>query len=249
MSMTEEHERLREDVAAHALDALGDLDRERLEAHLRQCTECRDLLARYRKVRDLLPFALETGAAPPQARAALLAHVRGEDSGSATRLSGPKARRRQAAAAGGWAAAAVILAALLGWNVLLQRQVADLRHPATVDVEVFARLTGGRAIALKGTGTPGARGTLFVSRDGLRAYLAVDGLAPLPTGRIYQLWFARTGIRPTTGGAFRVDTRGQAGTVVAIPAPLDEVTAIAVTEEPIPGSLAPTGQHLLDGEP
>jgi Anti-sigma-K factor rskA, C-terminal len=94
-----------------------------------------------------------------------------------------------------------------------------------------------------------AAARLYPTADAQRAQLAITGLPRLQPDRTYQLWFARPG-RPTeTGGAFRVDERGQALVPIVIPVPLDQVSAIAVTEEPMPASLRPTGQHLLDGRP
>jgi anti-sigma-K factor RskA len=133
---------------------------------------------------------------------------------------------------------------LLGWNVVLHRELASRRIP--VAVEQLARLPDGRIVALIGTGTPRASARLYVAEDGRRGELAIAGLPTLPPERVYQLWFARPGGPPVSGGVFRVDVRGEALTVVAIPVALEPARAVAVTEEPAPGSPAPTGQHLLD---
>jgi hypothetical protein len=90
-------------------------------------------------------------------------------------------------------------------------------------------------IALVGTGTAGASARLSVAADGRRGELAITGLPKLAPGRVYQLWFARTGAAPISGGVFGVDARGEA-----------LARAVAVTEEPAPGSPEPTGPHLLD---
>jgi hypothetical protein len=125
------------------------------------------------------------------------------------------------------------------WNIQLQQQ--------TVDIDARAR--SGAGVALVGTGTPGASARLLIGPDLQRAEIAVTGLPPLAADRTYQLWFARPDQPTETGGAFRVDARGQALVPVVVPVPLNEVTAIAITEEPMPASLRPTGQHLLDGRP
>jgi anti-sigma-K factor RskA len=101
-------------------------------------------------------------------------------------------------------------------------------------------------VALIGTGSPGATARLYVAEDGMRGELAIAGLPALPAGRVYQLWFARTGGSPVSGGVFRVDGRGEALAAVAVPVALEPARAVAVTEEPAPGSPAPTGPHLLD---
>lgn len=79
--------------------------------------------------------------------------------------------------------------------------------------------------------------------------MAITGLNSLPRERTYQLWFVRTGAPTVTGGTFGVDARGRAWVTVEVPVSLEEVRAIAVTEEPAPGSVAPTGTHLLDAQP
>jgi hypothetical protein len=43
-----------------------------------------------------------------------------------------------------------------------------------------------------------------------------------------------------------VDARGEALAVAVVPVALEPARAVAVTEEPAPGSPAPTGPHLLD---
>jgi anti-sigma-K factor RskA len=101
-------------------------------------------------------------------------------------------------------------------------------------------------IALVGTGTAGASARLSVAADGRRGELAITGLPKLAPGRVYQLWFARTGAAPISGGVFGVDARGEALAVVVVPVALEPARAVAVTEEPAPGSPAPTGPHLLD---
>jgi hypothetical protein len=56
----------------------------------------------------------------------------------------------------------------------------------------------------------------------------------------------RTGAAPISGGVFGVDARGEALAVAVVPVALEPARAVAVTEEPAPGSPAPTGPHLLD---
>jgi anti-sigma-K factor RskA len=139
---------------------------------------------------------------------------------------------------------AAVFLGLLGWNLALHRQIAGRAAP--VPVEQLARLPDGRIVALIGTGTPQASARLYVDREGRRGELAIAGLPALPPARVYQLWFARPGGPPISGGVFRADAQGEALALVVIPVALEPARAIAVTEEPAPGSPAPTGPHLLD---
>lgn len=237
----------RDGLTAYALDALEASERAPIEAHLASCPECPDLVDQYRSVLSLLPYALAPQAPPPGAKAALLTRARGQPAPTPLRPARPRPRLAAFIRPLRWAAVAALLGGLLLWNVQLQQQLGGLQRAP--GIEQLAGRPDGPLIPLVGTGDPNASARLYVTRDGQRGQLAITGLAPLPPGRIYQLWFARPGQPTITGGAFRVNDNGAALATVIIPAPLDQVRAIAVTEEPSPGSPAPTGEHLLDGAP
>jgi anti-sigma-K factor RskA len=239
--MNDEHDMVKGELAAYALDALDGADRARVERHLGDCAACQRELLEHQALLGLLPHQLDLAAPPPTAKAALLAKAR---AGRAAPRAGLWDRLRPPAPALRWAAAGLVIAGLLGWNIHLQRQAANVE--TTVSVEALATLPDGRIVALLGTGRPAATARLFVTSDGRQGQLVIAGLPPLPPDRTYQLWFARPGQPTVTGGAFLVDGRGEGIATVTIPAPLDQVRAIAVTEEPAPGSPAPTGEHLLD---
>src|SRR5262249_14160936 len=140
-----------------------------------------------------------------------------------------------------WPAVAAAFAVLLVWNVTLQRELTR-RAPGPApgpEVEALSRRPG-QVVIFAGTGKPGASARLFVAVDG-GGHLAVSGLSPLPRGRTYQLWFVRSGSPAVTGAAFGVDNTGRAWVKVAVPASLDNVEAIAITDEAAPGSSAPMG--------
>ena len=163
----------------------------------------------------------------------------------AVRRAEPRRGVRITLASIGWAAALlfVVASGLFVW-------VWGATGPhASLEVEVLARLPGGQLLPLTGTGAPTASGRLYVVENGRRAELAVDALPPLNRGRVYQLWFTEPGQPARTGGAFGVDPRGDAVVQVAIPTPLERVRAIDVTQEPAPGSPAPTGLNLLSWTP
>ena len=145
----------------------------------------------------------------------------------------------------GWAAALLFVVA----SGLLTYAWSATGPHASLQVELLARLPGGQLLTLHGTGVPTATARLYVVESGRRAELTVDGLPPLLPDRVYQLWFAEPGQPIRTGGAFRVDPRGDAVVQVTIPTPLERVRAVAVTQEPAPGSTGPTGDHLLDWTP
>ena len=101
-------------------------------------------------------------------------------------------------------------------------------------------------VIFAGTGAPEANARLFVAVDGGHGHLAISGLKPLPAGRIYHIWFFRGAAPAVSGATFGVDSYGRGWVKVAVPAPFEDTSAIAVTEETTLGSGAPTGPHLLD---
>jgi anti-sigma-K factor RskA len=102
------------------------------------------------------------------------------------------------------------------------------------------------SLILAGTGVQGASARLLVAVDGHHGHLAIAGVRPLPLGRTYQLWFIPASAPPVTGGTFAVDAGGRAWATISVPIPLDDARVIAITEEPSSGSMAPTGNYLLE---
>ena len=233
-----------ENLAAYALGALEGPEGIYVEAHVATCATCGSVVEQYRAVVSTLPMGLDPVAPPPAAWAAIRAEARqGRSPARGWAKTGGRPHWRRAM----WPVLTTLVASLLVWNVVLQRELTR-RAPGPApgpEVEALSRRPG-RLVILAGTGQPGASARLFVAVDG-GGHLAISGLTPLPRERTYQLWFIRTGASTTvTGGTFKVDTRGLAWAKVIVPASLGEVRAIAVTEEPAQGSVAPTGTHLLE---
>jgi len=87
----DEHERLREALAAEALGALDAAEHARLVEHLRTCADCRRLLAEYRDAAGLLPYELLLEAPPAGAWAAVRARLHAAEPvgrGRSSRLRG-----------------------------------------------------------------------------------------------------------------------------------------------------------------
>jgi len=248
------HEEWLDTAAAHALQALDGPDRARVDAHVRTCPICTRRVDEHRRVLAVLPYALPAEEPPASLRASILGHA-----ASTARPQGAsvlRAERGRRASApprhwavrlwrpAAWAVAALLIVTLALWNVELRQRLARTGEPP--EIGRLARLPVGTVVELVGTGTPGASARLYVTADGQRGELAVAGLRSLGPDRVYQLWFARPGDKPITGGPFSVNAQGEAIASVAVPLPLSEVRAIAITEEPAPGVHAPTGKHLLD---
>lgn len=243
--MTDEAVHPTEDLAGYVLGALEDPEGILLETHVATCATCASILAQYRAVVGTLPMGLDPVTPPPEAWAAIRAEARRR---RLPVLEGPGTRVRPNWRWAMWPVLTTLVASLLVWNVVLQRDLRQLAPgPAPgPEVEALSRRPG-RLVILAGTGRPGASARLFVAVDG-GGHLAISGLTPLPRERTYQLWFIRTGASAVSGGTFKVDARGLAWVKATVPASLDEVRAIVVSEEPAPGSGNPTGQHLLEAK-
>ena len=242
--MIEDTERQRDEIVGYALGALDAAEGTRIEALVETDPEAARWLARYCGVAQLLPYALPQAAPRPEVRGALLEQSRHPVPRVPASPIGGRSRRLALGAVLRWAAVILVVAGLGLWNADLRRQVARLQRAA--DIGRLARQPDGPVVVLVGTGIPTASARLFVSADRYQGQLAVSGLEPLAPERVYQLWFARPGQAPVTGGTFQVSRQGEALVPVRIPAPLDEVRAIAITQEPAPASPRPTGPHLLD---
>ena len=228
--MIENRDHVTDDLGAYALGALDAHDRSRVDVHLATCTACVARVTEYLAITGSLPLALAPVSPPPEGWTGIQAAIRRRgDRGRLVRVAR-------------WSIAAAAVVLLL-WNVQLQRQVwHDAQGP---QVEKLARRPG-RLVILGGTTQPQASARLFAAVDGQGGHMAVSGLKPLPTGQVYQLWFLRREGAPASAATFTVDDGGRAWVVVKVPAPLEETTAIFVTEEPAPGSAAPTGPRVLE---
>ena len=258
-------------LEAYVLGALDQDERDQFEDHLPDCDLCRADLAAHIRMVDLLTYSLPPQSPPPEARERVLARIHAEIDGpprpqpAAASPAVPPAESLAAVLGPAPAApvraasrqprriklssllAAASLVVLLGIGALVGLWGMTGPH-ASLEVEVMARLPGGRILPLFGTGAPTASGRLYVV-NGTRAELVVEGLPPQPQGRAYQVWFAEPGQPMRTGGVFVVNSQGAGVSRPTIPAPLERIAAIAVTLEPVAGSAAPTSIPLLDWTP
>ncbi len=232
-------------LPAYALGSLDAEEKSGVEEHLGECPACQRELEAYQAVAAQLPLAVPLQTPPPRLRQAIL--DRAGQVSPASRRSGARAGPRPAllqrlgrslrAPAPAWALVGVALLAvvLLGFNLVLLRQVAS--PPASAF----------RVIQLAGTDSaPQASAWMVVSADGRSGTLIAQGLPALPPGQQYQLWLNRNGQR-ASGGVFSVDAAGYASEWVYTPVPLADFKQFGVTVEPQGGSPAPTGARVLAG--
>lgn len=221
---------------AYALWALPEATLREVEAHLTSCPN-HSPIAGLRAVAFGMALAAPEREPPPTLKARLMESIQ---RGAAREAEGEhrdvSARRRMV-----WAprplapyalaaALAVAVAGLLAWNLALQTS-DDSGKSATI----VRTLTNG--------GSAGGR-VLLLADQGL-AVITVDGLAPLPAEKAYQVWAISKG-EPTGIGLFNASESGEASAVLR--ADLSRVEAIAITIEPATGSPQPTTAPVLSAE-
>lgn len=237
----EEHERIRDDLAAYALGALPAAEERALESHLESCEACRARLQWLRPAVEVLPASVEQRQPPERLRERLLATVRAEAEGSPSSRARRERRTAEAGAsrepwwrslgalalrpAAGFAAL-LLIAVGIGGGYLLRGE----EDPAAVE-----------SVPVEATG--GVQASATLERHGDAATLLVNRLPKLGDDEVYEVW-VRRGATMEPGALFVLRRDGTAE--AAVPGPLDDADAVLVTQEPRGGSRRPTSPPVLE---
>jgi anti-sigma-K factor RskA len=243
------HGQIESDLPLYALGALDEPARELVDKHLAGCAECRRELLQLRGDMALLGLSA-AGTAPLRVRERLLAAI----------SCGTCAVRNNAMR---WwtlipaAMALVLFVASFGlWhqnrtlrqNLVLAHTQSD-QDRASVDRarQILAVLAASDAVRITlaaPNASPQGR-VIYSPRSGGLVFLASE-FAPVPPGKVYELWLLPGGdTPPIPGGVFKADSSG-AASVLMPSLPRDVVAkAFAITVEPETGSTAPTLPFVL----
>jgi anti-sigma factor RsiW len=215
---------------AYAMDALDDLERSRFEAHLAACAECRAEVASLQDAASMLAGVSEV--APPAAvRERILADIKN------VRPLPPVVARIESRRPRRWtnlvAAAAVL--GVLGGGVTVWQQThgsSSQVAPSAVDqIRTAADVTK----VTKSLGR-GSTATLYRSASLGKAALVASGLAPAPSGKVYQLWLQDRRGHMVNAGLLT----GSGHREVVLSGDASHATAAGITVEPAGGSKTPT---------
>jgi anti-sigma-K factor RskA len=231
------------DVGTYVLGAMPDDEHERFAAHLPECPDCREEVARLQVAADAVALSTPVVGPPPQLRDRIMSVVRAE------------AELLRAAGAG-------------ADRVRAERRARRLRLPAsllrplplaTLACALAALALGIAALVGSGGGSvrmvtaavhfadaPRAKAMLRLASGG--ASLEIQG-APAPgPGKVYEVWLQRAGGAPEpTSALFTVGASGNAS--VNVPGDLEGVRRVMVTAEPAGGSVRPTGAVVIVASP
>ncbi len=224
------------DAAAYVLGALGPAEVEAFRRHLETCVVCRDEVAAFERVVDVLPAAAPQYRAPRGLRRRVVRAVRAAPHPAPTLA--PPARRPWLGLGLGrgprLAGAGALTARLAGAGALTA---------AAIVVLVLALSGGGsspRVIAASVTGP----GTAQVRLSGGQAELILHGFPAPPAGKVYEVWLERGAGPPRpTRVLFNVTRQGAAD--VGVTGGLAGVDRLLVTPEPDGGSQVPTHAPII----
>jgi anti-sigma-K factor RskA len=218
------------DAAAYALGALEPAEAEAFRQHLESCIVCRDELAAFQQVVDVLPMTAPQYSPSRRLRRRVLRAARDEPRSVPAAAHADRRARRSGLSWGSVSRPAMALAVLL----------------AVVVVGV-----GGAVLSSTGSHTRvvqasvvGSPGTAQLRLTGGQAKLIVNHLPLPPAGHIYEVWLKRgNGAPAPTSALFSVTSAGAAD--VDVPGNLRGVSQVLVTPEPAGGSRVPTHTPVI----
>lgn len=245
------HEAVRDLIPAYALGVTDAEEQAEVERHLKQCAECRALLADYRLLADDLLYAVPQSSAPSHLAADLRRRLAQPQPREGIRkrftlwISRPKGFPTRA---GAWIALAASVVLLFATNLYWWSRATAIEERVAVQATAIVTLAEAPTVILQGDApAPDARGVLYYRPEATVAILHVYHLPPLKQGKVYQVWLIRNGQRDS-GGLFTVDEEGEGTLLIIAPRPLREYTALGITIEPAGGSPGPTSPRVLGGD-
>ncbi len=235
-----ENDHIADLLPGYALGSLDPGETARATEHLEVCELCRSELLSYYSVSEKLVLAAPDYTPPVELRQKILKAVSDKNRPAGAVIAWSKLRASFQVLPAAWIVMCILLVVLAASNLLLWREVNQLR--ASADEIRFI------TVVMKGTElAPLATGMIIINPSGQQGTLVVDGLPYLETNYEYQLWLIRNGAR-ANGGTFSVNAQGYASKEIYAHDPLVTYPGFGITIEPIGGSPAPTGDKVLGGE-
>ena len=233
----------------YALDALDEgREKERFLRHLRRCAACTGELRGLREVATALAFAA-AAEPPPALRPNVMTAV------DQTRQLPPEVATERRGwrlrtwlpwsiwtprLAIGFAAVAVVVAVVLG--VALSGANQQLSSERARNDAIAAVLAAPDARTVTGTVTTGGTTTVVLSAARHQLVVSLSGLAPLPPGKVYQLWLIGPPV-VRSAGLLPASVAGRTGPVLA--SGLAAGDKLGLTVEPAGGTSQPTTTPIL----
>jgi len=246
----------------YALGVLEGEERAELEAHLaRACPTCTPGVARARYVVAQLAHAAPDAQPSATLRGKIMDAVKPSADAARTVVPIEKPKPSEPRAmfpAWAWVAAAA-LALITGYTIRQMNnqndQLAQLRKQmklATMQNQALQNQLDLNRMVASVMLSPDSLPLKLMPKDKnmpmVHAYLhphmgvaiTADQMPSLPSARTLQLWFVPKTGKPLSVAIFHPDASGQIALVAPVNMPMNEIAALAVTEEPAGGSPQPT---------
>ena len=264
-----------EDLALHAMRLLSTEEAGKVQAHLEECAECRAEFQAAQGDLEIAAMTVDLETPSPAARERFLRQISKEKRVVSIDRERPAPIALRPASGGkllpwlGWAVAAGVAfsaGSLYREQKRLQTTVddqslqlkAETSQMASLSVEaakaraIMDALTSSNAMHVSLSATPAGKAlpqgrATYLPEKGMLVFMA-DNLAPLPTGKVYELWLIPAdGTAAVAAGTFLPDGRGAANIVTSEIPKGTKAKAFGVTIEPEGGSTTPTLPIILVG--
>ena len=237
----------------YALDAVSDDERAMIDRYVKDAPEGPEFLERVREARETLAVSFAPEEEPP---AALLENIMERIARDAAqpaaepataRVAAPavddlavaRAKREERTRAGGarrWIVGAAAAAVIALGGIGVGAYVSAQNDPVNQVLQA-------QDVQKKSAPVPGG-GTATISASSAKDSFVVlmDGVAPAPDGKVYQLWtLPKDGSAPVPQGTMDAETLSKPAVVKG----LSTASSVAITVEPTGGSSAPTTDPVL----
>jgi hypothetical protein len=232
----EDHERIRETLAGHTLHALDDAEAASAEVllttHVAGCADCTAVLEEFRLVAGELALATHARRPPPRL---------------GSRIRRDTRPQRVAVWAGRVvaAAAAAAIVSVVVWNVLLTGRVSKAEHRSAQTTAVLTTVAHpeSRVVPLAVQNAEADQAQLTAAFIPGRGELYLFGSFPEPAhGSVYQVWLVAHDGDFSDAGTFVPNAGSVLFQIATDPTPY---AGVLITQEPHPGSRAPSGRHMV----
>ncbi|WP_458109088.1 anti-sigma factor [Arthrobacter sp. R3-55] len=238
----------------YALDALSEDERAMIDAHVKDAPEGPEFRDRVREARETLAVSFAPEEAPPAGlfdnimeRITTDAAVQSPAVPAAPPVVSPavddlaaaRAKREERTRAGGarrWIVGAAAAAVIALGSIGVGTYVSGQNDPVNQVLQA-------QDVQKKSAPVPGG-GTATISASSAKDSFVVlmDGVAPAPEGKVYQLWtLPKDGSAPVPQGTMDAETLSKPAVVKG----LSSASSVAITVEPTGGSSAPTTEPVL----
>lgn len=238
----------------YALDAINDDERDMIDSYLRDAPESREFHERVRAARETLAVSFAPEEEPPAALfdtiMQRISHEAPAEPFAGTAATEPappvldelaaaRAKRGERSGAGGarrWIVGAAAAAVIALGGIGVGAYVSTQNDPVNQVLQA-------QDVQQKSAPVPGG-GTATISASSAKDSFVVlmDGVAPAPEGKVYQLWtLPKDGSAPVPQGTMDAQTLSKPAVVKG----LSSASSVAITVEPTGGSSAPTTDPVL----